>query len=134
MYRFPLWWQRSGQLSVLVLALVTAPGSATMSGCSSQNAFDGRSREIIKITARRFAYTPGVLRLKRGQPVILELTSVDALHGFNVPQLGARADLVPGQVTRVTLTPDRTGTFVFSCDIFCGTGHDEMMGEIIVVD
>jgi len=30
--------------------------------------------------------------------------------------------------------PDKTGTFTFVCDIFCGTGHEEMDGTIEVTD
>jgi cytochrome c oxidase subunit 2 len=41
---------------------------------------------------------------------------------------------MPGQVTRVTLKPDSAGEFDFLCDNFCGTGHEEMNGEIIVTN
>ncbi|HXD51403.1 MAG TPA: cytochrome c oxidase subunit II, partial [Burkholderiales bacterium] len=40
----------------------------------------------------------------------------------------------PGKTTRLRLVPDKTGTFVFLCDVFCGTGHEEMNGKLIVVD
>jgi cytochrome c oxidase subunit 2 len=30
------------------------------------------------------------------------------------------------------LTPDKSGTFTFLCDVFCGTGHEEMSGTLIV--
>ena len=77
---------------------------------------------VIRIDAKRFDYTPGELTLKKGVPVILELTSRDVLMGFNLPDFNLRADIVPGKVTRVRFVPDKTGTFVFLCDIFCGTG------------
>jgi cytochrome c oxidase subunit 2 len=38
--------------------------------------------------------------------------------------------VIPGKVTRVV--PDRVGTFTFRCDIFCGAGHEDLEGEIIV--
>jgi len=37
-------------------------------------------------------------------------------------------------VTRVRIVPDRTGRFEFRCDVFCGSGHEDMAGEIVVVD
>jgi cytochrome c oxidase subunit 2 len=49
-----------------------------------------------------------------------------------LPELGLRADIEPGTVTRVPLTPSRAGTFPFACDIFCGDGHEEMSGELVV--
>jgi len=90
--------------------------------------------KVIKITATRFNYTPGEVTLKKGVPVILEFRTLDVIMGFNLPDFGVRADIVPGKVTRLRLVPNKTGTFVFLCDIFCGTGHEEMNGKIIVVD
>jgi len=90
--------------------------------------------KVIKIVAKRFDYTPGNFTLKKGEPVILELTSADVLMGFNLPDFNLRADIVPDKVTRVRFVPDKTGTFTFLCDIFCGTKHEEMNGKLTVVD
>lgn len=90
--------------------------------------------KVIRITAQRFNYTPGEVKLKKGVPVILEFRSRDVLMGFNLPDFGVRTDIVPGKVTRLRLVPDKTGTFIFLCDIFCGSGHEEMNGRLTVVD
>ena len=87
---------------------------------------------VIKIVARRFTYTPDKLTLKKGVPVVLELTTADVLMGFNAPDFQMRADIIPGKVAHVRLVPDKTGTFTFLCDIFCGSGHETMNGTIIV--
>ena len=90
--------------------------------------------KLIRITAKKFDYSPGEVRLKKGEPVILELRSEDILMGFNLPDFNVREDIVPGKVTRLRLTPAKTGTFVFLCDIFCGSGHEEMNGRLVVTD
>ena len=90
--------------------------------------------KVIRITAKKFNYTPGEVKLKKGVPVILEFRTQDVLMGFNLPDFNARADIVPGKTTRLRLVPDKTGTFVFLCDVFCGTGHEEMNGKLTVVD
>lgn len=90
--------------------------------------------KVIRIDAKRFDYTPGELTLKKGEPVILELTSRDVLMGFNLPDFDLRADMVPDKVTRVRFVPDKTGSFTFLCDIFCGTKHEEMNGRLTVVE
>ena len=92
------------------------------------------TEQVIKITAKKFDYTPNHITLKKGVPVILELTTQDVLMGFNVPDLGVRADIVPGKVVRVRIVPDKVGTFTFFCDIFCGSGHEDMTGTITVVE
>jgi len=87
---------------------------------------------VIKVLARRFTFTPNEIRLKKGVPVVLELTTADVLMGFSAPDFGVRSDIVPGQTARVRLVPTKTGTFDFICDIFCGSGHETMGGTIIV--
>jgi cytochrome c oxidase subunit 2 len=89
---------------------------------------------VIKVVASRFKYTPGALKIKKGQPVVFELTTADVPMGFNLPDFNVRGDIMPGKVTRLRVVPDKTGTFVFLCDIFCGSGHEEMNGKLTVVD
>jgi cytochrome c oxidase subunit II len=90
--------------------------------------------QVIHITAKKFEYTPNEITLKKGVPVTIEITSLDRDHGFKVPELGLRADVKPGETTRVRIVPDRVGRFEFRCDVFCGSGHEDMAGEFVVVD
>lgn len=94
---------------------------------------DGQGAEkTLQVTAERFKFTPAVIRLRIGEPVVLELKSLDRRHGFQVPDLKIDETIEPGKITRVRLTPERSGTFAFHCDVFCGSGHEEMAGEIVV--
>jgi cytochrome c oxidase subunit 2 len=86
----------------------------------------------IRITARKFQYTPNQITLKKDQPVVLVLTSGDRIHGFKMEDYGLRADIVPGQETRVPFTPTTAGTVGFHCDVFCGDSHEDMEGTITV--
>lgn len=88
--------------------------------------------QVVKITAKKFEYSPSEIRLKKGVPAVLEFTSLDRLHGFNCPDFGIRTDIVPGKVNTVRFVPDKAGTFPFHCDIFCGEGHEDMAGKFIV--
>ena len=90
------------------------------------------NERVIQITAKRFEYEPKEITVKKGVPVVLEFTSLDRLHGFNCPDLKVRTDIVPGKINRVRVVPDKTGTFAFQCDIFCGDGHEDMTGTIVV--
>ena len=87
---------------------------------------------VVKISARRFTYSPNVIELKRGEPVTLELTTEDVFMGFNLPDFNVRADIVPGRTNVLSFTPDKAGTFIFLCDIFCGDGHETMNGKMVV--
>ncbi len=91
--------------------------------------------QVIKITAKRFEYSPNVITIKAGVPVVLEFTSLDRMHGFTVPDLGGiRATIEPGKVTQVRIVAPKAGTYEFHCDIFCGDGHEGMTGKIIVTE
>jgi len=86
----------------------------------------------IEITAQRFKFTPNVIELKVGEPVVLLIRSLDFAHGFFVPDLELRTDLMPGRVTRLSLTPKAKGELAFLCDNFCGDGHEGMDGHFTV--
>jgi cytochrome c oxidase subunit 2 len=87
---------------------------------------------IVKVTARKFEFTPREIHLRRGEAVVLELSALDFVHGFSVPGLHLRSDLPPGAATRIRIPTDQAGVFDFLCDNFCGTGHEEMNGKLIV--
>jgi cytochrome c oxidase subunit 2 len=95
---------------------------------------NSNKERVIKIVAQRFSFTPNEIILKKGENVRLEITSLDFVHGFNVPDLNIRADLPPGKVTVIHLTPQKAGTYDFICDNFCGAGHEDMGGRIIVIN
>jgi cytochrome c oxidase subunit 2 len=90
--------------------------------------------QLIKVSAKRFVFTPDQITLKKGVTVDFEVTVTDVPMGFSVPDFNTRSDLIPGTVAHVRLTPQKTGTFPFLCDIFCGSGHEDMNGVITVVD
>ena len=93
---------------------------------------DAGNEQVIQVTAQRFTFTPSEIVVKKGQPVVLEFSSLDFVHGFNIPSLKLRADLPPGKITRVRFTPDQVGEYPFVCDNFCGEGHEDMHGRIVV--
>src|SRR6476620_2978518 len=114
------WMLRALSASALpALAMLDSPASA-------------QAPQVVKIVAQRFHYTPNEFRVKAGQPVVLEFTALDFVHGFNMPDLKVRADLPPGRVTRVEVPAAPAGTYDFVCDNFCGDQHEEMHGRMIV--
>jgi len=88
--------------------------------------------KTVPVVASMFEFRPSRIVLELGSPTILELTSADRHHGFNVPDLHLRADIQPGATTRLQIQPTTAGTFPFHCDVLCGDGHDIMSGEIVV--
>jgi cytochrome c oxidase subunit II len=110
-------------LSVGVAAAGAAFGAAVLAQTQEK---------VIRILARKFEFLPGEIELRLNEPVVLEFEAADVTMGFNAPDFKLRADIVPGQIARVRLTPDKTGNFDFFCDNFCGEGHESMTGTIRV--
>ena len=87
---------------------------------------------VVEITAKRFAFSPDKVTLKKGQTVKLRLHSEDVTHGFFLRPLKLDEEIPAGQTVEVTVTPQTAGTFTTICDHFCGANHGNMNMTIVV--
>jgi cytochrome c oxidase subunit II len=115
--------------ALLPLALVMLPAL----GSPRKAHADGGPR-VIEITAKRFAFSPNQITIKKGETVKIRLTSEDVTHGFFMRALKIDEDVQPGTPTEITLTPQTAGTFTTICDHFCGANHGNMNMTITVVE
>ena len=88
----------------------------------------------VEVTAKRFEYTPSQITLKKGEPVVLVLKSADVPHGIRFKDLNVEVKAGKAQTSEVAFTPDKTGTFVGHCSVFCGAGHGTMTFTLTVVE
>jgi cytochrome c oxidase subunit 2 len=72
------------------------------------------------------------LHLPVHEPVELELFSSNVIHSLWIPSLGGKRDLIPGRVTRLTLTPTKPGVLDGQCAEYCGTAHSLMKIRVII--
>ena len=107
------------KLEILKMEVVPTPAAIT-------------APQEIKITAKRFQYSPNAIEVKMGIPVRLILTSLDTTHGFSLPDFKVEKTIAPGKQTIVEFTPDKIGEFHFHCSVYCGSGHGGMHGKLIV--
>lgn len=83
--------------------------------------------------AENGGWSPESLKAVVGQPLNLRLTSDDVLHSFAVGQMELPAvDVIPGEITSVSLTFDQPGKYVYYCTRWCGANHWRMRGVIEV--
>jgi cytochrome c oxidase subunit II len=109
-------------LAAIFLALSLAAGGA-------------ESPRRIEIIAKRFTYEPDAITLKRGEPVVLVLHSIDVTHGLKIDALNVKSDdIKKGKDTELRFTPEKTGHYVGQCAHFCGKGHGDMKLQIDVVE
>jgi len=85
----------------------------------------------VYLLAQMWRFTP-VLKLKAGQQYRLHLSSPDLQHGFSLLPLNMNFQAVPGYDHVLTITPTTPGEYPIVCNEFCGIGHHQMTGRIIV--
>lgn len=105
-----------------ILVGCLAMGSLALSGFSP--APDAPRR--IEVSVKKFSYTPGEITLKKGEPVVLVLTTEDVSHGVKFKELNLNAKFDKGKPAELAFTPDKVGDFVGHCSVFCGSGHGSM--------
>jgi cytochrome c oxidase subunit 2 len=99
----------------------------------------------VEVTAQQFTWSftymdgpaKGVVSPDLYMPIHhsmqLEITSVDVLHSFWVPQFGQKQDAVPGRMNPLKITPTKLGTYPVICTELCGLGHALMRRQAIVL-
>ncbi len=87
---------------------------------------------FFEIRARKFEFTPHVIRVNRGDRVRIRLLSEDVTHGLYLDGYGRNAVANPGEDGSMTFTADKTGRFIFRCSVTCGEFHPYMIGHLKV--
>ena len=88
----------------------------------------------IKVTAKQFEFDPRTITVQKGKPVRLIITSADVDHGIKLEEFGINQRVPAKQTINLDFTPDRVGRFEFRCSVMCGSGHEDMIGELVVVE
>ncbi len=75
--------------------------------------------------------TANEIHIPVGQPVEIQLTSVDVIHSFWVPQLHGKIDLNPWMSTSMWIQADEPGVYRGECAEFCGVQHARMAFQVV---
>ena len=143
-------WTAIPTLLVVVLGIASAVvlaqndkvrGAIQAGGSEEASAQTGTDPNRVKVTAQQFAWNfeypngarSGNLTLPVGRSTVLELTALDVIHSFFVPEFGQKMDAVPGIVTKLVITPTKTGEYELECTELCGLGHALMRTRVAVV-
>jgi len=85
----------------------------------------------VYLLAKQFFWFP-VLKLRAGETYRLHISSADVQHGFSLLPMNMNFQIVPGYDHVLTIKPQAPGTYHIVCNEFCGIGHQQMVGKIIV--
>lgn len=84
------------------------------------------------MTAKKWEFSPSSITVNKGDTVKLTVNSLDVEHGIIIPAFNINENLSPRKSVTIKFTANKTGTFTYSCNVFCGSGHPTMTGSIIV--
>lgn len=86
----------------------------------------------FEIHAKKFSFTPSILKVNKGDNVSIRLLSEDVHHGFYLDGYELEMSARPGQSESLNFIADKTGKFNFRCSVTCGEFHPYMIGYIII--
>lgn len=78
--------------------------------------------------------TYGELRVPRGRPVKLIMSSKDVIHSLFIPEFRIKNDVVPGLYTTLWFEATQTGNTVLECTQYCGDSHSNMLAKVMMMD
>ena len=71
-------------------------------------------------------------RIVVDRPVIVNMTSKDVIHGFSIPVLRVKADVIPGMMVTAWFEATVQGEFEVACAQLCGNNHYTMKADLTV--
>lgn len=92
----------------------------------------GGNQYTAHIIAQMWNYVPNEITVPAGAEVTFVMTSKDITHGIIVEQHDVNLMLLPGQIAQTNAQFNRPGTYQLICHEYCGPGHHNMIGRIIV--
>src|SRR5262249_12720102 len=86
----------------------------------------------IKVVMKKYTIDPPVVRVKSGEVVALDVTTADVQHGLDIPELGIKKPIQPGNTTTIEFIAPAKGEYRMACGVICGPHHEDMTGKLVV--
>jgi heme/copper-type cytochrome/quinol oxidase subunit 2 len=120
----------SGLLGTLLVTWSIADGLDARA--MSQQA-SARPVKTFEVVAARFTFTPDRFEVTRGDHVRLTVRSADGTHGLAIKKLKLDVEVPKGGKSVVLeFDADQSGSFPVTCSEYCGRGHSQMKGLLVV--
>lgn len=96
----------------------------------------------IDVNAMQFSYifkypnkkeSENLMVVPQGQPIKVNLTSLDVIHGFYIPAFRIKMDALKNMKTYTWFYADRPGDYHIFCTQYCGSGHADMSAILRIV-
>ncbi len=120
-------------LAAPVLALGFAAGWASdgPKGVSRVRAQAGAERSFA-VTARKYAFSPGVIEVNQNDLVRITLATADIPHSFTIDKYRIAKRVEPGRSVVFEFRADQPGRFPIYCNLTIDERCRDMRGELVV--
>ncbi len=88
----------------------------------------------VYVVSATFFFQPDPIEIPAESEVTFYVTSRDVIHSFTVVGTNTNTMVIPGEVSAMTVEFDEPGEYGIVCNEYCGAGHHDMEGELIVLD
>ena len=85
-----------------------------------------------RILAQAWSFNPKEISVPVGTKVTFYVTTKDVQHGFDLTDSNINMMIIPGQISKLTTTFTKPGTYNWYCHEYCGVGHQTMYGTVTV--
>jgi cytochrome c oxidase subunit 2 len=116
---------------------VAAAGTALLLGAAAmsnqQDPAAASAPRVINVVAKRFTFEPARVEVAEGERVRLVITSGDGVHGVEIKKFKVNKK-VPrgGEPVTIEFVASAAGEFPILCSEYCGDGHGDMKGMLVV--
>ena len=88
---------------------------------------------MIEVVAKRFVFEPSEIEVTVGERIRLAVRSADGVHGIEIKKVTVSKEIPRGAApVMIEFTADEAGRFPIICSEYCGDGHDDMKGTLVV--
>ena len=120
---------RRSVVRLTAIGALVGAAAWTVTGAARQDA----PREI-EVVARRFAFEPARIEVAVGERVRLKVVSADGVHGLEIKKFKVKKEIPRGTTpVIIEFTANEAGEFPILCSEYCGDGHEDMQGQLVVL-
>jgi cytochrome c oxidase subunit II len=116
-----------------IVATAIVCGISVTQAASSRQAVAPDGPRVIEVVARRYAFEPAEIEVAEGETVRLMVRSADGPHGIEIKQFKVKKEIPRGAAPiAIEFTAATPGRFPVLCSEYCGDGHGDMKGALVV--
>ncbi|MEM2137863.1 MAG: cupredoxin domain-containing protein [Candidatus Anstonellaceae archaeon] len=96
------------------------------------NTPDTEAVREITLEASNWEFSPSTIEVNKGEKVRITIINKDVAHGIAIPDFNFTLVANAGQNATGDFVASKEGNYTFFCNVFCGDGHRNMKGMLVV--